>query len=63
MKSDVMDISEMALAIIAHVEETYSALDDAQKRCILEVATQTYEAKIYRDVSLAGIHKMLTDHS
>ena len=56
---DIKAINKIAGDIISHMEEVYSGLDDAQKRCILEAILHTYEAKVYLDVQMASIASML----
>ena len=59
MNPDIKALNKMAGGIIHQIENDYPALDDAQKRCLLEIASRTYETKITRDATLASMAMIL----
>lgn len=59
MNPDVNTLNKMAGGIVRQIENDFPALDDAQKRCLLEIAAKTYDAKLYRDSTLASIAMMM----
>ncbi len=59
MNPSVETLNKMAGGVISEMEANYPALDDAQKRCILEIASKTYESKISRDTTLASLAMIL----
>ena len=59
MNPDIEALNKMAGGVIRQIENDYPSLDDAQKRCLLEIAARTYETKITRDATLASMAMIL----
>ena len=59
MNPDVDTLGKFAGGIVRNIEKDFPSLDDAQKRCILDIAARTYESKITRDATLASMAMIL----
>ncbi len=59
MNPDIKTLNKMAGGIIHQIENDYPALDDAQKQCILSIASESYRIKVQRDMVLASAATIL----